>query len=205
MSLSTHFIILGVLCLTISCKFSEQPLYSFKAFSKTSESDDYSSYLSQITLSADEDKIAVTIDNYRRPVSNRSQDIFNFNGEKVCTFNLLEHQFLFGWPSKTSVIYYESNYGSRYKNGSLWKANSPCSAPTHLADLPQYANFGKFTSTNNESFSAFYFSGNRIIQHNLGYGEGKEFKLKNDTDRIKDIDYSPNHNYLYAMIETTIE
>ncbi len=78
MSLSSYLVILGVLFLTISCKFSESPLYSFMVF-------DYSkgNMLAYIILSPDEDKIAII--STSSPITMKyHQDIFNFDGGKVC-------------------------------------------------------------------------------------------------------------------------
>ncbi len=126
MSLSTYHVILGVLILTISCKFSEYPLYSFKAF------DSSIGRFKQIALSPDEDKIAIiSFVNKTKILVCNHQDIFNFDGEKVCAIMLRDHQQRFiGWPSKTSGIYYSS------WNSTLMKANSLCAEPEHLVKLP---------------------------------------------------------------------
>ncbi len=149
MSLSSHIVILGVLFLVIACKYSEYPLYSFKACDSSKGNN-----LLSVRLSTDEDKIAIV--SYRL-WPHQNQDIFNFGGDKICKFELLPNHEFIGWPSKTSGIYYDR------VNYSLWKANSPCTSPEHFADLPGILYLDdKFptTFTSSESFMAFNFYDN---------------------------------------------
>ncbi len=61
------------------------------------------------------------------------QDIINFNGKKLCSFDMLPNQSYEGWPSKTSGLYYD------YKNRSLLKTKSLCASPDQAFDFINYS------------------------------------------------------------------
>ncbi len=73
-------------------------------------------------------------------------------------------QILIGWPSKSSGLYFNA------LNYTLLKANSPCAQPEHLLELNGSFQGMSATFTSQDSFIAFAYPNNRIVEYNIGSG-----------------------------------
>lgn len=85
----------------------------------------------------------------------------------------------------------------------IMKANALCQTPSNLFQISKDVLDDSTTYTSKESFLALAFRSNKVIEYNLDSGSvSREFGINNNTEMITHIDYSPDHDYLYAATIT---
>jgi hypothetical protein len=113
MSLGAKFILVSILVLCISSKFSEEPDHSFSVWDATKEGS-----LTNVDLSTDDDKVAII--SFNSTNLKFHQSVYNIDGSHVCDADYPFNIVYSGWPSQTNGLFFDA------LNKSLLKASSPC-------------------------------------------------------------------------------
>jgi hypothetical protein len=178
-------ILLALLVLGISAKYSDSPKYTFNGYF-TSGTTPYLMFLSQDSLRMS------LISNYS--TTSNMQSTYNIDvGSRQCSTNNNVTLKPMGFPAQTNMLYFDSYYGR------IVKMASPCGTPITIANLTNGISAIGFGSTDEESFVALVYN-QSIIEYNVGSGLLSKTYILNSGEKVAFVDYSTKRDALWVGV-----